>query len=72
MRGKRVTLHHLLDGALRVRYKDKIVACTPFRTLPSPAPAEDEKTLDARIDAVIAAKAAHINAPQPSRLQGRR
>jgi homeodomain-containing protein len=54
LRGARVTLLHLPDGAMRVRYKDRDLACTPFKSLPRPRPVEDEKTLDARLDAVIA------------------
>ena len=57
MRGARVTLHHFLDGALQVSYKGKILTCTAFRKLPRPSPAEDEKTLDTRVEAVIAANA---------------
>ena len=53
LRGARITLHHLMDGTLRVRYKDRILPCTAFRTLPGPSPAEDEKTLDVRLDAII-------------------
>ena len=66
MRGARVTLRHFLDGALQVSYKDRILICTAFATLPRPSPAEDEKTLDARVEAVIAASALKAAAP-PSR-----
>ncbi len=54
LRGAKVTLLHLLDGTLRVRFKDRDLAFTPFKTLPAPQPVEDDKTLDARLDAVIA------------------
>jgi len=43
----------MLDGTLRVRFKDRDLAFTPFKTLPVPPPVEDDKTLDARLDAVI-------------------
>ena len=39
---------------MQVRYKDRTLACTAFRKSPVPAQAEDEKTLDARLDAIIA------------------
>ena len=47
----------MLDGTLRVRFKDRDLAFTPFKTLPVPPPVEDDKTLDARLDAVIARNA---------------
>ena len=62
LRGARVSLHHFLDGTLRVRYKDRILACTAFRKLPCPTPAEDEKTIDSRL-AVILSAAATTRAP---------
>jgi transposase len=54
LRGAKVTLLHMLDGTLRVRFKDRDLAFTPFKSLPVPPPVEDDKTLDARLDAVIA------------------
>ena len=54
LRGAKVTLLHMLDGTLRVRFKDRDLAFTPFNTLPAPPPAEDDKTLNARLDALIA------------------
>lgn len=55
LRGAKVTLLHFIDGAMRVRYKDRELACTPFKSLPMPPAAEDEKTIDARIDAILGA-----------------
>src|SRR5208337_2983396 len=49
LRGAKVTLLHMLDGTLRVRFKDRDLAFTPFKTLPVPPPVEDDKTLDALI-----------------------
>jgi transposase len=57
LRGAKVTLLHMLDGTLRVRFKDRDLAFTPFKSLPVPPPVEDEKSLDARLDAVIARNA---------------
>lgn len=67
LRGAKVTLLHFLDGTLRVRFKDRELAVTPFKTRPAPQPTEDDKTLDARLDAVIA----RLKTPQPEALQGR-
>ncbi len=61
LRGAKITLLHMLDGSLRVRFKTRDLAVTPFRTLAAPPPAEDDKTLDARLDAVIARNAPGSN-----------
>jgi transposase len=53
LRGARVTLRHFLDGALTVTWKSRILEVTAFRQLPRPSQAEDEKTIDARIDAKL-------------------
>jgi transposase len=53
LRGARVSLHHLLDGTLRVIYKDRRLACTAFRKLPIPTQEEDEKTINLRLDAIV-------------------
>ena len=55
LRGARVSLHHFMDGTVRVRYKGRILEATAFGASPAPAPAEDEKTLDTRLDAIVAA-----------------
>jgi len=57
LRGARVTLHHYMDGSMRVHYKDRILACTAYKTLPVPSEAEDEKTIDARLDRLVAVAA---------------
>ena len=54
MRGAKVLVHHLADGRLHVTYKDRVLACTAYGTYPVPDPAEDEKTLDVRVDGIIA------------------
>ena len=58
MRGARVMLHHFADGRLRVYYKERPLAFTAYGTYPVPDPAEDEKTLDVRADAIVAAQRA--------------
>jgi len=62
LRGAKVTLLHFLDGTLRVRFKDRDLAVTPFKAVPAPQPTEDDKTLDARLDAVVA----RLKPPQPT------
>lgn len=59
MRGAKVVVHHLADGRLRVFHKDRLPHCTAYGRYPVPEPAEDEKTLDARVDAIVAARAVH-------------
>jgi hypothetical protein len=58
LRGVRVALHHFADGRLRVYYKERLLAFTAYGTCSVPDLAEDEKTLDLRIDAIIAARQA--------------
>jgi hypothetical protein len=58
LRGARVALHHFADGRLRVYHKERPVAFTLYGTYPVPDPAEDEKTLDIRVDAIAAAQQA--------------
>ena len=40
---------------MTVHYKDRVLQVTAYGRYPVPDPAEDEKTIDARLDAVIAA-----------------
>lgn len=56
LRGAKVTLHHFADGAMTVHYKDRVLAVTAYGTYPVPDPAEDQKTIDARLEAIIAAE----------------
>ncbi len=56
LRGARVRLHHFADGRLRVYHKERPLAFTVYGADPVPGPAEDEKTLDSRVDAIIAAQ----------------
>ena len=56
LRGAKVELHHRLDGTMTVHHKDRILPVTPFQTYPVPDPAEDEKTIDLRIDRIVAAQ----------------
>jgi len=58
LRGARVTLHHFVNGDMRVAYKGRTLPYTHFKTRPGPQDAEDEKTLEARMDALLAVRAA--------------
>ena len=56
MRGAKIAVHHFADGRLRFSYKDRLLTCTAYGTYAVPDPAEDEKTLDARVDAIAATR----------------
>lgn len=62
LRGVKVELRHRLDGTMTVHYKDRILPVTAFRTYPAPDPAEDEKTIDLRIEHIVAAQRAAARA----------
>lgn len=70
LRGARVSLFHFLDGTMQVRYKGRILACTAFGKSTAPQPAEDEKTLDARVDVIIAKIAVSAPKTRPPVSQG--
>ena len=54
MRGGKILVHRLIDGRLHVTYKDRVLRLTAYGTYPVPDPAADEKTLDARVEAIVA------------------
>jgi transposase len=56
MRGGKVMVHQFADGRLRFSYKERVLTCTAYGTYATPDPAEDEKTLDVRVKAIIAAQ----------------
>ena len=56
LRGVKIMLHHFVDGRLRVYHRERLLAFTDYGTYPVPDPAEDEKTIDARVDAIIPAQ----------------
>jgi transposase len=56
MRGGKVMVHQFADGRLRFSYKERVLTCTAYGTYATPDPAEDEKTLDVRVEAIIAAQ----------------
>ena len=53
-RGARVTVRHFLDGRMDVLFKQRTLAFTTFATLPGATAIEDDKTIDARLDQIIA------------------
>ena len=67
MRGAKMTLLHLPDGSMRLRYKDRDLQSTQVKSSPRPSPAEDEKTIDARLDAVLAARQDDSPTAEPAR-----
>jgi transposase len=56
LRGAKVTLLHFVGGGITVHYKDRALAVTAYGHYPVPDPAEDEKTIDVRMDAIVAAQ----------------
>jgi transposase len=66
LRGARVILHHFLDGSFKASYKNRTLGVTSVRHMPGPSQPADEKTIDSRLDAVIAAK---ISVKKPASLQ---
>ena len=52
MRGAKIVVYHFADGRLRFSYKDRVLACTAYGAYAVPDPADDEKSLDARVDAI--------------------
>jgi hypothetical protein len=58
MRGGKVLVHHFTDGRLRCFYKERVLSCTAYGHYAVPDPAEDGKTLDARVNAIVMARQA--------------
>jgi hypothetical protein len=56
LRGAKVTLHHFVGGGLTVHYKDRVLPVTAYGSYPIPDPAEDEKTIDSRVNAIVASR----------------
>ena len=66
LRGAKVTLHHAISGGMTVHYKGRVLPVTAYARYPVPEPAEDEKTLDVRLDTVIAARGTMARPTAPS------
>lgn len=56
LRGAKVMLRHFVGGGMSVHYKDRLLQVTAYGTYPVPDAAEDEKTIDARVDAIVASQ----------------
>jgi transposase len=54
LRGAKVTVRRYLDGRMDVLFKDRILPYTTVRKLACVSQIEDDKTIDARLDHVIA------------------
>jgi transposase len=53
LRGVKVMVHHFANDRLRVIYKNRVLALTAYGTYPVADEAADEKTLDARVEALV-------------------
>jgi hypothetical protein len=53
LRGAKITVRYFLDGTMDVVWKGRVLAYTTYRQLPGASAIEDDKTLDARVDAVV-------------------
>lgn len=62
LRGASVTIVHKLDGSIQVRYKNRFLPITAFKTRYHPDPTADEKTINARLDDILATNAGVDNA----------
>ena len=60
LRGAKVTLYYFVAGGMSVHYNGRLLQVTAYGTYPVPDPAEDEKTLDARVDRVVAQAARQV------------
>ena len=56
LRGAKVTLHHFVGGGMTVHYKDRVLPATAYGSYPVPDSAEDEKTIDVRMEAIVASQ----------------
>ena len=66
LRGARVTLMHFADGGMKVHYKTRVLPWTALKAIHAPSPLEDDKTIGARMDALVAASASQPRAASPS------
>jgi transposase len=66
LRGAKVTLYHFVGGGMAVHYKDRVLPVTAYATYAVPDPTEDEKTIDVRMEAILAAARAADAWSQPA------
>jgi transposase len=67
-RGAKITVRHYLDGRMDVLFKDRVLPYTTVRRLPRASDIEDDKTIDARLDDIIARR--NQSAPRPRAVDG--
>ena len=66
LRSAKVTLQHFIGGGMTVHYKDRVLPVTAYGSYPVPDPAEDEKTIDVRMEAIVAsARGEAVASPSP-------
>jgi len=65
LRGAKVTLYHFLGGGMAVHYKNRVLPVTAYGTYPVPDPTEDEKTIDVRMETIVAVARAENVRAQP-------
>ena len=54
LRGAKITLLHFLDGSMQARWKERKLSFTAYGATGAAVAIEDEKTIDARLDAIVA------------------
>lgn len=65
LRGAKVTVRHYLDGRMDVLFKDRVLPYTTVRKLARVSAIEDDKTIDARLDAIIDRGTLRASPPGP-------
>lgn len=65
LRGARVNVRHFLDGRMDVLFKQRLLAFTTLQRLPAVTAIEDDKTIDARLDAILARREHQARLPGP-------
>lgn len=68
LRGAKVTVRRYLDGRMDVVFKDRIVPFTTVREQPRASEIENDKTIDARLDDIIARR--NRSASRPGSVDG--
>lgn len=68
LRGAKVVVRRYLDGRMDVVFKDRLLAFTTVRKLPRVSQIEDDKTIDARLDEIVARRDGR--APSPGSVDG--
>lgn len=66
-RGAKITVRHYQDGRMDVIFKGRVLPHTTFKQLAGAAAIETDKTVDARVDALIA----KLRQPEPSLISAR-